>query len=212
MWIMMIAKLPTDPSPPKLSIFWSTSADNQTRILDQFNKFFAQDMRGTDFNRDARNEKLSAALLKTKKIAFMREQEDYFYDYAGFGKEDNWAKARWIVYNDAHIRVFAHEYSVLAPENLLQYVGIVGNDASHVLVPSNAAMEKTVQDIKDGHLREIYDAALMDGCTHYQANAMALGLTITGSMATDVHLPVDGWYRIKSEYGLIYCTEDELEG
>ena len=45
----------------------------------------------------------------------------------------------------------------------------------------------------------------IDGCTNFQALLVTTGQDVDGSPA-----PI-GWFRIKPEYGSIYCSEYELE-
>lgn len=176
-WIMLIAKLPTRPSPPKMSIHWSTH---------------------WPFKRMADRQK-----EKVKKNELGEGAGSVYVDFLTmFGREPVAKDARKIIYNDRELRVWPHEFTEITPENMRLYV-----EESHELVSGTVAEETLIKDMK-GIKKEIYDAALLDGCTHYQAQLMALGVDVSDE---NFEFPPIGWYRIKREYGEYFCTDQELE-
>ncbi len=180
MWIILITKLPTDPSPPKMSIHWSTAWPNEEYARRQ-------------------QERLESEYLD--------DMGDFFVDTLRWGKEPNWADARQILYKEEVIRIFPHEFNAVGERMKLYVVGEGESEPSHHLVPSTVAEERLLRDVKTGVRKEIYDAALMDGCTHAQALMVAWGKDIT---LDDFEVPAIGWYRCRREYAELFCYENEL--
>jgi hypothetical protein len=216
MWIMLTKKLQTNPSPPKLSIFWSTPWPKESIVKQQFKRFSDVD---AGFNLDKDGHKLDSGLLSQKIQAFMETQGDLLYDLdsgmlTGFGAESNWAKARKIEYKGETIRVFSNEFTAVTHENMALYIGCSDPDqASHELITSTVAENKLMNEVLEGDLREVYDAALVDGCSHSQAVGMALGIDISETVDNSTQLaqfPLMGWYRCKPEYAQVYCYEHEM--
>lgn len=121
----------------------------------------------------------------------------------GGGLEPNWVGAMTIRWEDADVRIFPHEYSV-CDLNSMQLL-VYGDDAgpgAYDLMPASVAELKLVTGVLDGELRPIYEAALLDGCNHEQAVAVALEQDI---LAGAYEIPPAGWYRLKPEYAEIFC-------
>jgi hypothetical protein len=216
MWIMLIQKLPTEVSPPKLSILWSTpwpDGKNSVRQIKNFIKDRAwQDFDGT-FPLDEDEEELSTKKLYQKVEAYLATRS-YGYerngDYAPlYGNEPNWVGARAILYKNQSLRVFPHEFSILSQENMAMYIGADGGEApSHELVASSVADAQLLEHVFQGDARDVYDAALVDGCVSAQATAMALGVDVSEVQAAS--FPAIGWYRCRREYAEMYCHENEM--
>lgn len=215
MWVMLIKKLPTNPSPPKMSIFWSTPWPKREWIMSQWRKHFVGPF-GLEkipegFEYDDKGKRLPWDLFEQKILAFMELQGDFFLDsnLSGgiMGKDPNWAKARAILYKGEKIRIFPHEFSQLLQANMRLYI-----NKSHELVADSVADSQVVQSLEDGDLKEIYDAALVDGCTHSMAIAVALGVDIVDVPQTSLaNFPPIGWYRMKKEFAEYFCDQREME-
>lgn len=207
MWIMLTKKLPTRPSPPKMSIFWSTPWPNE------------QFARRQGIHAAGLSEYVSKSRYSAKRTL---DEEDLAKVDAAisvdqsmvtgeiWGAEPNWKGARRIHYAARDLRVFPHEFSKLKPENMQLYVCGDGNqEASHVLVPEGAASEELIDAVLNGEQRFLYDAALLDGCTHEQAVAVAMGRDIT---IPDAQFPPVGWYKAKDFVMDMFCRAgEELE-
>jgi hypothetical protein len=194
MWILLTAKLPTSPSPPKLSIHWSVDG-SKSEIAEQQRK------------QAQRAKELAASQGDT-----LTDDMDapVFYDVLGFGKEPNFTKARLISYNGIQIRVLPHEFTVLPADRMTAYC--LGSDyepPTHELVPNTEADRQLIDGAMRGSQRSVYDAALVDGATHEQAMMTALGRDIFANGA-DLFAPV-GWYRCKREAALVFCDEWEIQ-
>jgi len=165
MWIMIIEKLPTRPSPPKMSIFWSTPnyRDYTSKNSEKFEKEF------------------------------------------GF-EDDSWEEhkeGRWIHFAGENILVLKHEFSIVLSENMQKYT-----NESHEFVPEDVASEMLLTNIEiNADNRDIYGSALLDGCNNHQALMVLAGMDIT---IEDAEFPAIGWYRIKKEYGELFCEDWEL--
>jgi len=194
MWIMLLKKLATEPSPPKLSLFWSTPWPP-----------------GGTPGKDA--------IREWKKLGGQAGDlwvpEPDSFQHMRWGTEvvcfreslrlANWGEARKIRYGGCDIRVFPHEYGAMTAEAMNDYV--VGG--SHVLETSEVAEDVIVSSMLRGVRLPIYESALLVGCTHAQAVAVAMGIDIT---LPDVVFPALGWYRCGSEYAAAFCDPWEMEG
>lgn len=94
MWIMLIDKLPTNPSPPKLSIFWSIPWPN---------KAFVKDIR--------------EGVTKTP-----MSLEKNWYDEQDLRDADEWEGARQIRYRSKELRVFPREFNPVKTESMELYI------------------------------------------------------------------------------------------
>jgi hypothetical protein len=228
---MLIKKLQTNPSPPKLSIFWSVPWPDEKYARDQVFEWLREThapVRGLRDKRlnadvemwrrwlveqdiqehaleDAEGRLLNEAeIMKRLIVAYALKPIHY---YAIYGLENNWAGARKIHYKDTDIRVFPDEFSVMTDEKMAMYTGL-SEDASHLLIPSSVADATLIQEVLSGSLREVFDAAMVDGCTPEQARAMAFGVDTTDALAS---LPPIGWYRCRQDYAEFYCHEWEMK-
>lgn len=201
MWIFLIKKLPTAPSPPKMSIFWSVPFPDDTYAKEQLHtcqNCNIEIYKGTvcDCTGDPR---------PTRPDDMYGESERGNV-FPGF--EANWVGARKIHYAGHDVRIFPHEFSRVTPENMRAYVvGTDHEDPSHELVTEEVAADTLRRQVLDGDSRPLYDFALCEGATPAQAMAVALGSDIT---FPDVDFPPIGWYRIKPEIGLLFCEDYEL--
>lgn len=188
MWIMLISKLPTRPSPPKLAIFWSIPWPTDDNFMSQYRALYDD------------------LITPDEEVLEM----DYLYDE--FGKQPNGQKARQILYKGQTIRVWANEFSVLGKENMRLYVlGDDNADPSHEFVPEGVASEKNLRNILEEDDRFIYDAALLDGCSHQQALQVALGNEVVESeTGSDFGFAPIGWYRCVPGYAEIFCHPWEM--
>lgn len=207
MWIMLIVKLPTDPSPPKMAIFWSVPwpdpehqkyqemvlAGEKIGYTDQTNEL---DATANDLARQI-NRRRSRRLDNSSSLASIQDEEDRCFNKVS----PNWIGARRIAYLGENIRVFPHEFTEQSVANMREY--IFSDVPSHELVVSNAPGEMMMRDIKSGTRKTIYDAALIDGCNNAQALATAWGKDIT---LPDAEFPPIGWYRCTMEYTRLFCT------
>lgn len=178
-WIILIKKPPVRPSPPMFSILWATPWPNKAAMENIAQQLF-------DYIPGA----------------------DVHYDY--FGKVPNWDGAMKIHYKGQDIRVFPHEFNLLPPDRMRNYVfGLEGEGVpTHVLEPTDEAGEHMLKIVKDGDLRQIYDAALVDGCTPAQAEMVALGIPLDEGA---IEFPPMGWYRPLDFVLDMYCNDHERE-
>jgi hypothetical protein len=214
MWIMIIKKLACEVSPPKLSIFWSAPWPDDKYAPKQVEHFIAdsawEDF-DENFDKDENEDQLSPRQLRQKAEAYLATQT-FGYERGLFGSENNWVGARRVHYKGKDVRVFPDEFSVLKHENMAMYLGLLDpghEEASHELVSESVAETKLMDDVFKGAAKDVYDAALVDGCTPVQASAMALGIDISEPVQA-ASFPAIGWYRCKREYALMWCNESEI--
>jgi len=175
MWIMLKKKLPTQVSPPKLSIHWSMPWPIKEAIA----------------SRKARGAKMPGE----KKCELL---DDPWHVPA----EPNYYGARRIHYKGEDIRVFPHEFTTMESDRLMEYI----DGGALELVAGDAAEEIIVEAVLTGTRRQIYEAALVDGCSHAQALMTGLGQDIT---LPDAAVPPVGWFRMLSPYAEVFTHEYE---
>lgn len=216
MWIMLTTKLPTNPSPPKLSMFWSVPWPDD--VNSKYQKRIC-----IECGQEVENpHEEDGSIYKNKRYTrmtigqcgceggsvFATEQTRTLPDKFGL-LEPNWIGARMIRYKGSDIRVFPHEFSVMKLENMRLYIlGSGHNSQSHELVKDEIVSSKMESLIMDTELKAVYDAALLDGCTEEQAY-----LTVSGQDITDeeVEFAPLGWYRCMRHYAELFCYENEME-
>lgn len=137
-----------------------------------------------------------------KRLDLKEEDEDdtFFFDDL-WGKEPNWKKARAIFYKGEKIRVFPHEFSVLKSENMASYAN--GN-ALELVEDESITKVLGGRTLKTRSQHEVYDAALVDGCNHWEAMMVAFGEEPTGDF------PPVGWWRLREDYASIFCRTWEM--
>ena len=186
-WIVLTVKLPTEPSPPKLSIFyaipWEIDVD---RLKKQWRRY-----KGIKPDR----------IVTVNEMVKDLESVDAISDGIGFGCEPVEAGAMAIYYKGEKIKVWRYEYSEMKMENWPLYY-----PEMYDLIPDGKTAELMISLRLTKSQRPIYDAALVDGCNDYQALLVA-----TGNNVDDAPAPI-GWFKIKPEYGKYYCSEYELKG
>ena len=198
MWIMLTTKLHTEVSPPKMSLHWATPwpddkyAKQQKSIIDDL-----QSRRG------------KRGLLGWNDdigwgTVFGADDPETARFYTEFGQDPNWIGAVKIHYKGTDIRVFPHEFSKLDAKRMKYYVA---ENAIFTLVESETATMPIAKLKLDPDQKQIYDSALLDGCSPQQATLVMLGIDISDE---EVEFPPNGWYRLYPDYANIFCYESEM--
>lgn len=186
MWIMLTDKLPTVVSPPKLGIFWSVPWPN-IRITKRIMTIDSGVLGGEPF---VEMGEVTPGELYPGENQFNLEQ---------------WSGARKIRYKGEDIRVFPREFNPVSVEFMQEMI----DGGAHELVTTNAAEQELIKRTLGKGQRQIFDAALMDGCNKAQATATALGQDVT---LPDWNFPPIGWYRCIPQYAGYFCYESEMKG
>lgn len=188
MWIMLIKKLPTVVSPPKLSIFWAQPwagelkklSKKEQQLMDDFDDVFPCFGRTPDWDGAV------GIYYKGEKIRVFPHE---------FSKMD---------------RKKMHDYIFgIQGENIHTHELVVADVVS--------SAQKRLEEINDEALKPIRDAALLDGATPEMAFQIAMGVDVLvpdGGIEdpdNDCGFPPVGWYRCLPEYAMIYCYPWELE-
>ncbi len=124
---------------------------------------------------------------------------DKRYDtYSNFqGEEHDWAGARAIFYKGEKIRVFPDEFSVISDFEPYR--------EEYLWIP-DSEMEKSLVEMRLSKCRrEIFDAALIDGCTDVEATIVALG----GDPTSNASPPPVGWWKPNEYISSVFCTVEE---
>ena len=199
-WIMLTEKLPTVVSPPKMSIFYATPWDYDIeRVKRDWLKYRYEGTPSVENYRSFKREQMFPSLNHMVK-ELQENKVDTVSDLWSGVSSPTESSAMKIMYKGEQIKVWGHEYNDMKVENWNEFY-----PQAYDLIP-DTDVQSMYMDIKlTKGQRAIFDAALVDGCTNFQALLVTTGQDIDGSPA-----PI-GWFRIKPEYGLIYCTEYELE-
>lgn len=201
MWIYLKNKLPTNPSPPKLSIHWATPwGDSSPAIAQQAELERVEDdimVYGEDFRII---EKIDDAYIRYNPLAM-------------FGYEHDEINAVGINYKGERLKLFPNEFNIVKPENMKLYIFGDSNfpdedSASHHLVPSSEVDTLLLKTAEETALRHVKEAAMLDGCNEAQALALLMGMDIESAIA---EFPPVGWYRCRVEYACMFADEWELE-
>lgn len=201
-WITIIKELPTTPSPPKLSVLWSYPHINIKAIKQSIKTIITMD----NPRYITKNiEKTFNNFLKTKKMTveqFIKQNESSDTLFSLFhknGSDDNWINSRRINYHGQDIVVLASEY-IYTNINLLHKM--IDNNV-YTLQAGNVAEQQYINYILNKEGRKIYDAALVDGCTHFEAIMVAMEIDILKNKNTSI--PPIGWYTCNPKYTNIFC-------
>ncbi len=183
MWIMLIRKLPTKPSPPKLSIFWSIPWPNKEYV-----------------------KRLREGKKQFMINVFGKSVPDWVkrHNYEDERDANEWEGARQIRYKCKELRVFPHEFNPTTTERMEIYI----NEKAHTLVPESPAEEAVIKRALKKGEREIFEAAIIDGATEAQAVATALRQDIT---LPDWKFPPVGWYKPNPEMAAYFCHPWEMK-
>ncbi len=225
MWIMLRTKLPTEVSPPKMSLFWSVLwpgpwDDSMLGKIDRsgFGIGAYDPEETTDKRVKGRLTKRQLESFDYRPLSEEELKKEVFLDKNGFGFVPNWARARKIHYKETDIRIFPHEFSDIDNEKMQFYL----NENAFEIVPNSVAENtliygsdgRTVEDrpkfiseYPQSEQRLIYEAALIDGCTHAQALIVAFGGDPSDEVST---IPPIGWYKLKPEYASVFCYDWEM--
>lgn len=174
-WIMLIKELPVKRPPPPLSIHYSHAWPMEAHMRHQVKRRVMEDDLG------------GSGLVRSP---------------LG-GAEPNLVTARKILWKGGEYRVFDHEYSVLTAEKMNLYIQGYPDmpkdeRPTHAFRDGQTLAEKMIaSEIMDGEKRFIYDAALIDGCTHEQAFLVAMG---KDPLELTEFPPAVGWYECQPEY------------
>jgi hypothetical protein len=204
MWIMLITKLGTSVSPPKLSIHWSLPWPDNVRVKLQgsrclvCNMYLATKRDGTPLKRS-----LNLTQCNCKGGPTFANKDTHSI-YTPLGSEHNWMGARSIQYMGERIRVFPNEFSILSRERMKAYC-----EESHELIPMKVYGSETtrIDAVLDSDQRFVKDAAMVDGCTEHEGLMVALGMDIT---IEDAEFPAAGWYKCKETVASSFCSAYEM--
>jgi len=149
-WVMLTAKPPTAPSPPKLSFHWATPFIERTVLKRQM----------TFYPYGSHRDKPVVRNIDPDDERVINEMGKY---------EPNWAGAAGIQFLGEKIRIFPHEYTKDHSMKLF-----LEEDGALIFHPFDS-VKRAVRNYGDEKKR-IIDAALLDGCTELQAQMVAEGL------------------------------------
>ena len=201
---MLIAKLPTEVSPPKMSIFWAVpwrgdygELAYKKKLIEAYNE--SHEIPGLW---EEVQEAISKGDWNPPDIGSQSFSNTYSEVFPG--REPNWAGAMAIQYKSEKIRVFPHEFSKIDDNTLKIYIA-----ESHEFVlgevPEGEAL-KTDMEVSP-EKRSLYEAAILEGASKAEAILLSAGLM---QIEEGTEVKPTGWYRCKLEYAQIFCNKREM--
>lgn len=216
-WIFLVNKLPTEVSPPAMSIHyavpwpmelpssWKKKFDKQARNL---RKLLSKcDLIDKELLDETKDEDLWDFLDNNEVYDFVADYDDSLLDkiteeisFWDINSEiERKQNAMQIKFAGENIRVFPEEFSEVSLSNMKEYTKIF---TFHPIDLWNGLGTKPT----DPDEKFIFEAALLDGCTEYQANNIVNGGNIES--VDDFPAPL-GWYECPLEYGLYFGKSEE---
>ncbi|APU89093.1 hypothetical protein Rctr85_072 [Virus Rctr85] len=185
-WLLLIKKLPTIPSPPKMALFLGEPWPDDGHAKNQSQRM------------------ADGCLDETSSGALIDERYPW-------GVEPDWRGAMKIEYKGHALRVFPHEYVVQTADKMRLWVfgdDKPGGEPTHVLVENDAASAMLLRQALESDLRHLFDAALLDGCNEQMAMAVTMGMPVEDDQTK---FPDIGWYKPTPEVLEMYCYDSEAE-
>jgi len=196
-WVTIVKNIPTNPSPPKLSIHYSVPWINEDAVCDAYNRLSHISNTHLDLGiieYPIRNTKYDKNKPTGEKIKTLEKCPKLFDDM--WGQTANPVYDVGIKYQGEKIRIHGYEYNEITVEHFQEifpeaYEFIALNEVRDAWADIKLSKEKRV----------IYEEALLDGCTEYQALQV-----VYGKMVQDFPAPV-GWYKLKKQYSDYFGIE-----
>jgi hypothetical protein len=224
MWVMVVKKLQTVVSPPKMSLHWATPYYEHSGYV-QLKQYIRKTLKmamGSHYEHmyfvHDPEKKLAALMDKPienwtdKEGPFDNSDWGVFLRYTGESGDElyygDWQELRNMVSINVlgeKIVLYNREYSVVSSERMADYIDEACG--SHILVQEDVIGDTVVPtEIKfsDKEQRQYYEAALLDGASIIQAYNVSLGRDPDIS-----DIPVMGWYNVRPEYASMFCREGE---
>jgi hypothetical protein len=195
MWVMLIKKLQTIVSPPKLSLHWA----EPWPMDDKYTRRLAERVKSANKYCD-RDE----GFIPYDEVADAFSGQPLVYE------ERRLRGAMCIVFMGERIRIFPEEFSVVSAQNMAEYINPA--EGSHYLIEEDieASRVQVPSTWESKEKKLLFEAALLDGCSIVQAFNVMEGKDV--DFDADLFPPVMGWYRAKEEYSKMFCRagEDEI--
>lgn len=197
MWILIKRDIPvqTEYRPQWLGIYWGVWWIDSEQISRAFWNFYHEE--GEIFVKKRYQE----SLIPPEVFENIYNEEKYPEEYEDvlkafmksdcfvtiLGLDPNPARAVRIIVNNEAIKIWPHEYAEISNDKLISFLA----DKAYISRPSNIAEEKIDDFIIEGIARTVYEEAVMDGCTDFEARLMVMGINV----AERYDIPPVGWYE-----------------
>jgi len=103
------------------------------------------------------------------------------------GLSPNPSKAVRVMVNGEAVKLWPHEYSMLEADKMLEFI----NEGLYELQSGDVAEETVQEYVIKGIAKEIYEAAILDGCSDFEAKLVAIGVDVSSAY----QIPPVGWYK-----------------
>lgn len=215
-WIFLVDKLPTEVAPPAMSIHYAILWPMENTVMDNSVEKHRKKMRkllsrcaliDEELLKEAKDEDLWDFLENDDVYDFVADNdydmlEEFPEGEYGFAKACDYRRVKnavQIKFAGENIRVFPEEFTDIKLESMKEYTEIF---TFHPTDLWNGLGTKPT----DPDEKFIFEAALLDGCTEYQANNIINGGNIE---SVDDFPPPLGWYECPLEYGLMFGKSEE---
>ena len=214
-WIFLVDKLPTEVAPPAMSIHYAIPWPIEDKTMDNIFSKRAVKLRkllsrcayvDEELLKETKDEDLWDFLEDNDVYEFVEDND--FDLIERVSDSDGWMRpydyrrikgAMQIKFAGENIRVFPEEFTDVKLESMKKYMEIF---TFHPTDLWNGLGTKPT----DPDEKFIFEAALLDGCTEYQANNIVNGGNIES--VDDFPAPL-GWYECPLEYGLMFGKSEE---
>ncbi len=216
-WIFLTQKLPTEVAPPAMSIHYAIPWPMEDKRMDEVVGKQLKRLRSLLEECKYVNKETLKKTPNYKLMRFLSNQYVYDFiekwdsslltidtDYLGFNKVSEYERikcAMMIQFAGKQIRVFPEEFSDVSLDKMKEYMEFYEFHPTDLW--NGLGMKPT-----DPDERFIFEAALLDGCTEYQANNIVNGGDIDS--VDDFPSPL-GWYECPMEYGLVFFSEEDMK-
>ena len=216
-WIFLVSKLPTEVSPPAMSLHYAIPWPMENAVKEDSAEKQAKKLRNLlsrcayidpeELKKTSDNDLWDFIEDDDEVRQFIEDNDEFLvhraigYEYSRQRLENRRLRgALQIKFAGENIRIFPEEFSEISLEKMKEYMDF------YIFHPTDLwnglGMKPTDPDEKF-----IFEAALLDGCTEYQANNIVNGGDIDS--VDDFPAPL-GWYECPKEFGLVFKTEEEL--
>ena len=217
-WIFLVNKLPTVVSPPAMSIHYAIPWPMENTFMDKKVESQARKLRkllsrcsyvDTELLDETKDEDLWDFLENNDVYEFVEDYDDSLLeeipDQFGYRRAFDYRRlkaAMQIKFAGENIHVFPEEFSDVSISSMKQYT------EEFIFHPMDLWNGLGVKPT-DPDEKFIFEAALLDGCTPYQANNIVNG---GGIESVDDFPPPLGWYECPMELGFYFGkTEEDMK-
>lgn len=197
MWILITRRVPVQEEfrPKFLGVYWAVPWIEKEHLKRDFIRFYLSVYDRMGVKQSELEDELDLYLFDNihDHTKFPEQFQKSIQDFLKspvypdmWGASPNSAMAVKLVVNNEAVKVWGYEYKELSSEKLKCFV-----EAGWYELRMATVAEQQFEFTLDNDTRPIYDAALVDGCTEFEAKLVAMGVDIIDR----IEIPPIGWYE-----------------